>query len=194
MQKFIRLVTLAAAGLLTLQLVGCAQMAMTQPTPSIEMASKLRTSGMAPAALGNFALDASKPASMDKSIGIRANSLQSPVEGSFAKYLRETLKVELESAGLLDPKAQTVITGTLTAHDLDPAIGTAKGMLASRFVVTRSGAVRFDRELKVESSWESSFMGAVAIPLAAGQYEALYRKLVAALVDDADFRKALAKN
>jgi hypothetical protein len=75
----------------------------------------------------------------------------------------------------------------------DAAIGTGKGKLGARFVVTRSNTVRYDRELSVDSEWESSFMGGVAIPLAAQNYEGLYRKLVAKLIDDAAFRAAVAK-
>jgi hypothetical protein len=51
----------------------------------------------------------------------------------------------------------------------------------------------FDRELTVQSSWESSFMGAVAVPAAMNQYQALYKMLVAKLVDDPEFRKAVAR-
>lgn len=72
-------------------------------------------------------------------------------------------------------------------------MSTGTAPLAARFVVTRGGSVNYDRELKVDASWESSFIGAVAIPAAATQYEALYRKLVGALIDDADFRKAVSK-
>lgn len=36
-------------------------------------------------------------------------------------------------------------------------------------------------------------MGVSAIPQAAGQYEALYRKLVGRLLEDPEFREAVAK-
>ena len=193
MQRTIRLAAIAAVSVLAMQLVGCAQLSMGQPKPNIDTTAKLRGANMASASLGAFALEAGKPEGMDKSVSMRgANSVNSPVGGSFAQYLRESLKVELEAAGLLDPGAATVITGKLTG-DLDAAIGTGKGQLAARFQVQRAGQLRYDRELGVESAWESSFMGAVAIPLAASNYEGLYRKLVAKLLDDADFRKAVSR-
>jgi hypothetical protein len=53
--------------------------------------------------------------------------------------------------------------------------------------------VHFDRELSVDTSWESSFIGGIAIPLAANNYEGLYRKLIGKLLDDPAFRVAVAK-
>jgi hypothetical protein len=65
--------------------------------------------------------------------------------------------------------------------------------LQARFVVKRADAVKYDRVLEVNSEWESSFMGAVAIPAAVQNYQLMYRKLVGQLFDDPNFRKALAK-
>jgi hypothetical protein len=192
MSSIFRITSLIAAGALAVQLVGCAPMNMSIPTPSMENTVKLRNPAYDKVAVGSFALDASKSASLDKSHGIRASAVAAP-SGSFAQYLGETLKVELMSAGLLDANAATTITGTLTETDVDASIGTGKGVLAARFVVTRAAQVRYDKELKVESSWDSSFMGAVAIPLAAREYEGQYRKLVSKLLDDASFLQAISK-
>ncbi|MGC0152449.1 hypothetical protein ACPRNU_08335 [Chromobacterium vaccinii] len=168
---------------------------MSPPKSSIENVSKLRQADLAPAAVGAFRPAAGLDAGDDKSLGLRgANSLQAPTEGSFSKYLAATIKAELQTAGLLDEKAGTVISGELLENALDPAVETGQAQLAARVVVMRDGAVRFDRRVEAKSQWESSFLGAVAIPLAASQYEALYRKLVGNLLADEDFRKALAKN
>lgn len=194
MQRNFRLAAIAAVSVLAMQLVGCAQLSMGQPKPNIDTTAKLRGAQMSSASLGAFALEAGKPEGMDKSVSMRGgNSLNSPVNGSFAQYLRESLKVELEAAGLLDPQSPTVISGKLTRSDLDAAIGTGKGQLTARFQVQRADKVRYDRELGVESTWESSFIGGVAIPLAASNYEGLYRKLVAKLLEDTDFRKAVSR-
>ncbi len=176
-------------------LAGCAEMPMSPPKPTIENAAKLR--GGSPAIgsveVGKFTLDAAQSASIDKGVSIRSNMVRSPVDGSFTQYLRETLRVELQSAGLLDAKSDAVITGTLLDSTVEAPVGTGKAALAARFVVTRAGTVRYDRALRSEASWDSPFVGVSAIPLAAGQYEALYRKLVGALLDDAAFRAAVAK-
>lgn len=195
MKKTFRLLSLAAICVAALQLTGCAQLKMSPPQPTVDNVTKLRNAEFAPVAVGAFKADAAKPAGFDKSISMRgANTLGSPTDDSFAAYLAQTLKADLDSARLFDAAAGTVITGTLTTSDIDAAIGTGTGALGARFVVTRAGTVRFDRVVDVKSSWESSFVAGIAIPRAAMQYEALYRKLVGALADDADFRKAISKN
>ncbi len=192
MTHLIRIAAIAALSVAALQLTGCASLTMTPAKPTVENATKLRSAAIAPLAVGTFKIDAAKSKD-DGEVNMRgSNSLQAP-GGSFAQYLGESLKVELQSAGLLDPASQTVITGTLTQTELNASIGTGTAKLGARFVVTRDGAVRFDRELAVNAEWESSFMAAVAIPLAANNYEGLYRKLVSKLIDDEAFRAAVAK-
>lgn len=194
MKRCIRFVIATAICAVSLQLTGCAQMTMTPPKPTVENAVKLRGKAMTPAAVGKFTIDPRKPAGMDQGVSIRTNQVSSPVNGSFAQYLGETLKVELQSAGLYDPNAKTVITGTLAESDVDASIGVGKASLAARFVVARAGEVKYDREIRVNSAWDSPFVGAVAVPLAAGEYERLYRTLVGKLFDDVSFGKALAKD
>jgi len=187
----IRYAAIAAVTAISMQLTGCANFTMTAPTATVEATAKMRAANMAPAAVGTFKIDAGK-AEMDKGTTIRGNALGTS-GGSFAQYLGETLKVQLQSAGLLDAASSTVISGTLTNSEVHGDIGTGTAKLAARFVVTRGNMVQFDRELKVDDSWESSFVGATAIPMAAQHYEGLYRKLVGSLLDDADFRKAVSK-
>ncbi|MES2321127.1 MAG: hypothetical protein V4633_02570 [Pseudomonadota bacterium] len=193
MKKMIRFASFAALCAFALQLTGCANLKMSAPVASLDNTATLRAANLAPANVGSF-VASKNMAALDKSASMRgANSVESPYDGSFTQYLRESLKVELAAAGLLDPNAATVVTGTMTDSDLDAAIGTGTGRLAARFVVTRNGAVRFDRELKTTSTWESSFMGAIAIPMAAQQYQGMYRKLITDLLNNAEFRKAMAK-
>ncbi len=174
-----------------MQLTGCASIKMSAPQAALENTAKLPTANMAPTSVGSFTADAK--AGSDASMSIRGgNSVEAP-GGSFARHLGDTLKAELQTAGLLDAASTNVITGTLTSSVLNSNIGTADGKLGARFVVTRAGAVKYDRELTVDSTWESSFIGAVAIPLAANNYEGLYRKLITKLLDDGEFRKSLAK-
>ena len=192
--KKIRLLTLTVGFFAVLQLVGCANISMNQPKASIETTAALRTASLTPAAVGKFSLDPSAPTDMDKGHNVRGtNSVASPIGGSFAQYLRESLRVELEAAGLYDAASNAVISGTLKQSQADAAIGTGTAKLAARFVATRVGAVKYDKELSVNDSWESSFVAATAVPLAAAKYEGLYRKLVAKLLADPDFRAALAK-
>ncbi|HTP94982.1 MAG TPA: hypothetical protein VMK05_03985, partial [Burkholderiales bacterium] len=80
-----------------------------------------------------------------------------------------------------------------TDSKVDAAIGTGTARLAARFTVRNGGRLVYDKEIAADASWESSFLGAVALPAAINQYGALYKTLVAKLIDDPDFRRALAR-
>jgi hypothetical protein len=191
-RSIFRILGLATVTAIALQLAGCAT-PMGTPQASIDNTTRLRTAALAPASLGSFTLASGQSASLDQGVSLRGSRVHSPYNESFAQYLKETLRVELDAAGLLDPASPAVISGTLTESDADAAIGTGTARLAARFVVTRGQAVTYDRTLRADASWESSFIGAVAIPLAAGQYQGLYRKLAGQLFEDPEFRKALAR-
>ena len=192
--KTIRALLLCGIGAIMLQLTGCAQMSMSQPKPTIENAQKSRGIQNAAATMGDFVPEAAKPPSFDQGVSIRTNQLQSPVNGSFAQYLKETLRVELESAGLLDANSGNEISGTLIDSQVDAPIGTGSAQLQAQFVVTHQGKVRYTKILTADASWNSPFIGVEAVPAAAGQYEMLYRKLVGILLDDPEFRQAIKKS
>jgi hypothetical protein len=172
---------------------GCANVKLDATGATPATVDKLRAASLAPAQVGSFRLAAGKDPSMDTTLpGLRGNSL-APAKGSFAQLLKDTLIAELSAAGLYDAASPRVIEGQLTDSMVDAAIGTGKGRLAARFTVRNGAAQVFDKEVAVQSSWESSFIGGVAVPEAMNQYGALYKALVAKLVDDPDFRKALAR-
>jgi hypothetical protein len=187
-----RLMVVAISLAALLQLTGCTQMQMGQPMATIENVAKIRGTGLAPVEVGRFTADSANDPRLDVDVSIRINVLRSPIEGSFAQYLRETLKVELASAGLLKPDAEAVITGVLFDSAVSAPVGTGKASLGSRFVVTRAGFVRYDKKLEVTATWDSPFIGVSAILQAAGQYEALYRKLVGMLLADPAFLAAIS--
>lgn len=172
---------------------GCASVKLESTGASPATLEKLRSARLAPAQVGTFVLAPGKDPAMDTSLGGLRGSTLTPAQGTWSKHLQDTLVTELTAAGLYDPASRSVIDGQLTDSRVDAAIGTGTGRLAARFVVTRDGRVVFDKELAAEASWESSFMGAVAIPLAMNQYGALYKTLVGKLADDPDFRRALAR-
>lgn len=183
-----RLALIAGLAVLT----GCASVKMPAPTPSAANAEKLRAAKLVPSQVGSFKLAAGKPAAMDTSLsGLRGSSI-SPTNGSFAGQLRDEIAAELGAAGLLDAKSRFVIEGQLTDSMVDAAMSTGKGRLAARIQVKRDGQTVFDKEIVAEATWESSFVGAIAIPAAINQYTALYKTLAGKLFDDADFRRALA--
>ena len=179
-----------AAAFALLALGGCAQLRMGAPIPSIDNMQAARTAGIAPVALGSFTLAPGKSPSMDQHVTVRTNTVYAPDGNSFARYLRATLATDLEAAGLLDPASGVVISGLLTDSQLDAPSGTARGSVAARFIVTRGSSKVYDKELRASAEWASSFIGVEAIPAAMNQYGLLYRKLLAMLLADPEFRAA----
>ena len=187
-----RLIALGCALASALFFTGCANVKLDTAGATPATVEKLRAAKIAPAQVGKFELAQGKNSEMDTTLsGLRGSAIV-PAKGSFAGLLKDTLVVELTAAGLYDEKSKKVIEGKLTDSMVDAAIVTGKARLAAIFTVTDSGKTTFEKELAVDATWDSSFMGAVAIPAAINQYSALYKALVSKLVDDADFKKAMA--
>ena len=183
----------AGAAILMMWLVGCTTV-MPVPMASGENSQALRAANLAPANVGTFKLASERPALMNTELsgGLRGGNVGAP-SGSYSQHLKDTLKAELQSAGLLDLQSGYVIEGQLTDSKVDAAIGTGTARLAARFQVLREGRTLFDKELVAEDSWDSSFAGAIAIPRAIEHYGGLYKSLVGKLLNDSDFRRALAR-
>lgn len=181
----------AAIGFAVATLAACGTVPMGVPQASLDSIRLLRSAGIAPVGVGDFAPAPEMDKSLDAAAGVRATTLVAP-GGSFAGYLKETLAAELQGAGLLAAGTDRTIAGWLTDRQLDAAIGRGQGRLAARFFVRRAGVVVYDRELAVAATWDSSFVGAVAIPAAINEFTALFRKLVLKLVNDPEFRTAVA--
>ena len=191
--SIVRIARLGAIALMGSLLFGCAAVKLPAPTASADTVQQLRSATPAPLQAGKFALAAGKDAGMDKIQGGLRGSTVEAQSGSFSQYLKDQLLAELKAAGVYDERSTTVIEAQLTDSKLDAAIGTGTGRLAARFTVTRDGRKVYDKELSVSESWDSSFVGAVALPEAINRYGSFYRKLIAELFKDPEFRKAVAK-
>lgn len=121
-------------------------------------------------------------------ISIRGSSMVSPFSNSYANYLEEALLAQLQQANLYDASSIIVITGDLLTNKLNAAgfrIGTAD--ISAQFKVESSGNVVFDKVVSISHEWDSSFVGATAIPRAQNNYPIAVQKLVAKLMSDTDF-------
>lgn len=172
-------------------LTACVQVPMSYQ-PTMQNIQALKSSQMAPVAVGSFALAPGKPADMDKSVSARGSRLLSPVGDSFSQFMKDSLSKELTAAGKLDPASPVVISGLLTDSQLEAPHGTGKGALAARFSVNRGGQTVYDKELRETAEWPSAFVGADAIPTAMNEYTSLFKKLFGKLFGDEEFKKAVA--
>jgi hypothetical protein len=165
---------------------GCAMQA-PRYQPSIDNVEALKKTP-ASVALGTFTVQAG----VGGPISLRANSMTSPVGADYAAYLADALQQELTLAGKLDPKSKIEISGVLVKNDIAAAgMSTNSGEVEARIVVKNNGTQRFDKVKRAELSWDSSFVGAIAIPKAQQQYPMIVQKLLAQLWGDADFQAAL---
>ncbi len=169
---------------------GCASVA-PKYTPLPENVNSLRDAGLSPAKLGEFT---APPKSNVNSLSIRGGKYASPYGDSYVAYLQEALRQELEDARLLDPTSAIEVAGVMTRNELNvPPFGAADAQIEARFTVKRTGEVCYDRSLSAKYEWDSSFIGAVAIPRAQQNYPTVVQRLLSALYADPDFVAAMKK-
>lgn len=184
--KFVKFSLITAAALF---MVGCANITVPAPQASVANVNAAKQLPLS-VKVGTFSLAAGLSPSTDKSISVRgSNTLNAPSGQGFSGYLRDVLMTELRAASKLDEASSIAITGQLTRSDLEAGMSVGTGEVSARFQVTRTGQVCFDKELTARSKWESSFMAAVAVPVAFNQYTALYPELAGKLIQDPDFKR-----
>lgn len=143
-----------------------------------------------PMAVGAFTVNAATTGA--SSIGLRASSMESPVGDNFAAYLADALRQELSMAGKLDAKSGIEISGLLLKNDIAAGgMSTNSGEIEARFLVKVAGVQRYDKTHRAEMTWESSFLGAVAISKAHQQYPLIVQKLLTQLLSDPAFQAAI---
>jgi hypothetical protein len=183
----VRLVAALAVCVATMSLTGCATVVATPYQPTNDNVRSLQALPGGLVSLGEFT---AKSPDLNH-LSIRSNSFTSPFNDSFAEYLKAALRSELEASGKLDPKSPVVITGELQTNSIDPAMGTANAHISARIVIKRGNETVFDKVVHGDSEWESSFIGAIAIPMARQQYGETLKKLLANLFADPSFKKVL---
>lgn len=128
------------------------------------------------------------------SISLRGSGMYSPVNKSYGSYLSKALEDELKLANLWSGVSATIITGEMLTNDIDVSgFSTGTGKASAKFVVTRNNQVIFNKVIEANHQFESSFMGAIAIPNGQMNYVNLVQKLIKNLFKDKDFILALKK-
>jgi hypothetical protein len=171
-------------------LSGCS--VITPPySPQVDNVGKLRDADVGATKVGVFT---SAPKSKENAdpIFVRASQMNSSIKESYSAYLADALKQELSLAEKYSETSTTEVTGTLQKNNLDASgFSQGEGQIEARFVVTRAGQVSYDEVKSAQTTWPSSFVGAVAIPAAIQAYPVLVQKLLSTLFNDPAFLKAL---
>lgn len=187
MIKFTTLVLIIA------NMVGCVAITVPPPSASADTLIMLRMAKLKPASVGEFGVSTDVDPRIDTRLsGLRGSSIQ-PTHDGFSQQLRDVITTELQAAGLFDKQSDIEIKAELTDNQVNAAISEGTAKLAAKFIVLKAGNKIFEKHLSVESNWDSSFIGAIAIPKAMDEYLALYQKLAAKLFADSDFQATLAK-
>lgn len=121
-------------------------------------------------------------------ISVRGSSMVSTFNNSYADYLEVALREQLQQADLYDASSSIAIAGELLTNKINAAgfsVGTAT--ISAQFKVESSGYVVFDKVISIMHEWESSFVGAIAIPNAQNNYPIAVQKLITKLMSDPDF-------
>ena len=126
------------------------------------------------------------------SISLRGSSMQSPVNKSYGDYISKALEEELRLAKLWSPVSSTIITGQVLTNDIDVSgFSEGTGEISAKFIVTKDNKVIFDKVIYANHTFDSSFMGAIAIPNGQANYVNLVQKLIKNLFEDKNFVIAL---
>lgn len=168
---------------------GCSMVA-PQYSASMENVQTLKNAGGVSGRVGTFT-SVPGPGNPD-TIGLRASSMVSPYGGSYANYLAEAIKQELGMAGKLGAGTDIEVSGILLKNDMNiGSFTTGYGDIEARFVVKKGDRVSYDQVKTAHTEWESSFVGAVAIPRGQQEYPRLVQTLLRELYADAAFLQAL---
>ena len=176
---FLRLPVALPAVLVAVLASGCAMQA-PRYQPSIGNVELLKKAP-APVAVGAFTVQANGAGVT--SIGLRGSGMTSPVGADYAAYLAEALQQELQLAGKLDAKSKIVVSGLLLKNDISAAgFSTNSGEMEAQFTVLNDGKEQYRATKRAELSWDSSFLGGIAIPKAQQQYPLIVQKTAHSVV------------
>lgn len=172
-------------------LLGACTSQIDELSPSLKTVQILRERAIPSIALGEFT-----PGSKDtaRNVSFRVSTLRPPKGQNFADFLRETFKAELTSAGKLDPSSAVRLEGVLTNSTLRENLFRGEAHLGITVTLRRSDKVVFTKAYQVQNQWRSDFIGALAIPEAFRQYNALYALLVREVLSDPEFATAAKRS
>ena len=127
-----------------------------------------------------------------KQLTIRANTATSPYGPTYASYIENAIRQDLSISSRYSDSSITRISGVLLKNDVDAfGITTGTGICEVEFSLINNSNVLYKKRLTQNHQWESSFVGAVAIPKATNEYPVMVEKLLNKLFTDNDFVKAV---
>ncbi|MDD4855457.1 MAG: hypothetical protein PHQ22_09490 [Sulfuricurvum sp.] len=127
-------------------------------------------------------------------ISLRSAKMDSPYGESFEEYLKVSLEEHLMSANLFDKNANLLLTSTLLKNNIETGlVATGTADISANFTLTQDSKIVYDKTHTIHHEWDSSFVGAIAIPNATENYPIAIQKLINKLMADNDFLMVVKK-
>jgi hypothetical protein len=180
---------IVVVGIAALQ-AGCASTAPRYDA-SYSAVQDLKRAEVSRVTVNDFVADP-RSAKAIESLTIRGGKYSSPA-GTFAKYVSDALRQELESARTADSRSTIVIDGVLLQNELNAAgFSTGYAVLELALTVKSGGRPVYEGKKSARHEWPSNFVGAIAIPRAIENYPVVVRKVLAEFYADPVFIQSIA--
>lgn len=168
---------------------GCAS--LTAPSYSADYGAldPLKRAGLAKAAVGKVQPDDAN--AKVNQISLRGATLTA-TDGTFTSYLERALIADLRDVGIYDSSAPKRIDIVLLRNDIDVSgISTGVGEIEIDLTLTESGKTLLRKNYSAQTTFESSFAGAIALLKGQSEYPNLVRALLATVYRDPTFVQAM---
>ena len=170
---------------------GCSTLAPPPYSADYKALDQLKPQVAEKVAVGTF--QPRNPDAPVNKISLRAANLAGP-KGTFAQYLEDALIQDLKEIAVYDAGAGTRIDATILKNDIDiSGFSTGTGRMDVELTVTRNAKTSLKKTYSASTTFESSFVGAVAIPKGQFEYGNLVRTLLGQVYADPQFIEALKK-
>lgn len=186
------LVSLAAVSVFILS--GCSTIA-PQYSGSRENVEALQSMPPTKLSVGRF-YDDHNPANNEK-LNLRGlNTMSSAYGETYAGYVEQALRQDLTIADRYSSESSLMITGVLKKNSLDisSSFATGTSICEVEFSVMQNKNSIYKKTLTQNHEWESSFVGAIAIPKAKEEYTVTVQKIINKLFKDQEFIEAMKKS
>lgn len=179
----------AAILVLAVMATGCAQLQAPPYSTDYEALDRLKSSR--PAAVKVDTVQPTDPNHRVNRISLRGVGMVS-ASGTFAKYLENALVQDLKEISAFAPEAPTRLNATIVNNDVSVGnIVTGTGTMEVALTITREGQQRLAKTYKVDTSFESSFAGMIAVRAGQEAYPQLVRALLREVYSDPEFIAAI---
>jgi hypothetical protein len=175
-----------------LPLGGCLTTALEPSSPTFESVRQLQALNALNISVGSITSQQTGQRK-NKVLSVRGNTISAPNDGTFADYLKETLKTNLIAAGRFDEKGPVSISGALIDWSVTENMSTGRAALTANFTMSRGETVIYEKTHSVETTFTSNFIAAIAVPAAFDSFNALFPKLAASVLSDPELKAALLK-